>query len=339
LSLVVQYNGRVCLLGEHCDWAGGASLTLPTPLGVRLAIEDGPRSQRETRVRTAVHGQLFETHFPPVGRVEPDGGIMRFAPACAWALSQRGIRLRPATLWVHASLPAARGFSSSAAFCLATLDALSRHAGEPLEAEVLAELAWHVERELLGVPCGRLDQLACVAGAPAFFRWDPQGRAPIRRLEPRVPLHLVIAVFPRARDTTRILNTLRRLRFDDLRRPEEPEGAKAVHEALGVFASTAEAGAHALEVGDRIGLGLAMAQAQAAYEAMARVVPELAAPGLVRAAKGLMEEVGLLGAKFSGAGGDGSVIGLCADADQLGPAQKLLVEQGLPAWPLTLEAL
>jgi galactokinase len=43
LPLVVQYSGRVCLLGEHCDWAGGASLTVPAPLSVVVAV-DAPLS-------------------------------------------------------------------------------------------------------------------------------------------------------------------------------------------------------------------------------------------------------------------------------------------------------
>ena len=54
-------------------------------------------------------------------------------------------------LTVEADLPAGRGLSSSAAFCVAVLDALVRHAGCRLEGRELAALATHVERDLLGV--------------------------------------------------------------------------------------------------------------------------------------------------------------------------------------------
>ena len=33
MTVRVTYPGRIALLGEHCDWAGGASLVVPLAMG------------------------------------------------------------------------------------------------------------------------------------------------------------------------------------------------------------------------------------------------------------------------------------------------------------------
>lgn len=331
MPLVVQYSGRICLLGEHCDWAGGASLTVPAPLAVRVAV-DAPLVADQILLRTALHGDLREQSFPLTGAVQPQGGPLRFAPAAAAALHQRGLRLRPAHLYVHATLPAARGFSSSAAYTLAVLDALSRHAGHALEPDALAELAYVVEHDLLGVPCGRLDPMACAAGAPAFTQWSADGLGHLQRVQPLRPAPLAVGVWRQPRPAAPILASLREHRDADLRAPGDREAAAAVTEALATFAHTAEAGAYALQNGDLGALGAEMDRAQAAYALIAQAVPALAAPQLLPLCRRLRDEHGALGAKFSGAGGDRAVVALGVDEDHAERLRGALAAAGLEAW-------
>lgn len=334
MSIAVRYPGRACLLGEHCDWAGGASLAVPLAEGIRVVAEP---ASRDLRVRSAFEGRLLEDRWPIEGAIERDGGALRFVPAAAAALRANGIQPPPSLLWVDADLPPGRGLSSSAAFCLAILDALARHAGVALEPTRLAALATHVERDLLGVPCGRLDPLACVAGAPVLLRWGPDGDAPLERVRPGAPLHLVIGAFAAPRDTRGILHALHEHFHADLREPSDREAVTAVRAAIATFGSATESGAAALQAGDLRRLGEEMDRCQHAYEAAEAVVPALAAPGLRRAVIGLRER-GALGAKFSGAGGDGSVIALYeTHADARDARSWLGVQPGLQAWTRTLE--
>lgn len=301
-------------------------------MNVRIAVEDADEG---IFVRTALHGELYEQCFPLDIEADPQGGPLKFVPACIAALREVGAHLRPAALWCHASLPAGRGFSSSAAFTLSVLDALARHSGFFIDDIRLAELAWHVEAELLRIPCGRLDPLACVAGSPAFLQWDG-AQAPLRRIAVGRPVHLVLAAFPRPRDTEAILRALSERWRAPLSRPSDPSDIAAVREAISVWGSTATRAARALSDGDLYALGAAMNEAQGAYDRAAEWVPELRAP-LLQGACATLHDAGALGAKFSGAGGDGSLVALAKNARHNEVLAKCLTDLGLTVWKLSLE--
>lgn len=342
MTVRVRYPGRVCLLGEHCDWAGGASLAVPLPLGIDLRAE---RATEGLAVDALLEGELRSRRWalPPV---EPGGGPLAFVPAAAAVLAARGIPLVPTHLHISGDLPAGRGFSSSAAVILATLDGLSRMAGAVLDSATLAELAYQVEHDRLGVACGRLDPLCCATAVPLYigWHWPPPSRRPPatvpsagptavpRALEPGGPFHLVAACFPRPRDTARILSTLQQAWRSDLRDALQSAQARRVCTALTTFAGEAAVGARAVMAGDAATLGRAMDAAQTAYEdELADGFAALRAPALWRTCQALRSH-GALGAKFSGAGGDGSVIALFADEPAARAAVDMLEHEGLLAW-------
>lgn len=333
MTVTVRYPGRICLLGEHCDWAGGGSLVVPLPLGITARAEAGGDG---LQVEAALEGELLVRRLPAAGEVDPAGGALRLVAAAAAALAARGLGPPGAHLRLSSDLPAGRGFSSSAAVTLASLDTLARLAGHTLADGELAELAFHVEHELLGVACGRLDPLACAAAQPLYIRWVPDTRGDhrpaLRRIEPRGRFHLVAGSFPRPRDTPGILSTLQSAWWGDLRDAVAAERARAVRTALDTFADAAATGARALLDGDAPALGACLDQAQHAYEdELADTFAALRAPALWRTCQELRGH-GALGAKFSGAGGDGSVIALLPDAPSARAAVDLLEVRGLAAW-------
>ena len=57
MAIAVRYPGRVCLLGEHCDWAGGASLAAPMSLGVGVVVEPATTG---LRARSGLDGRLLD---------------------------------------------------------------------------------------------------------------------------------------------------------------------------------------------------------------------------------------------------------------------------------------
>lgn len=324
----MRYPGRVCLLGEHCDWAGGSSLSVPLPLGICVEARETDRTEGVT-LETHLQDEWVSGSWDCAGRADPEGGPLRFVPAVLYALAELGMIPPPTALRATSDLPPGRGFSSSAAFTLGVLDALARRGGQRMPAAQLAELAFQVEHGLLGVECGRLDQIACAAGAPVFIRWDG-GAHEVRPVSPHVRFHLVVLAFAAPRDTRTILSALNRHFHGEGDGGEDEIGpGSPVRAAIAAFGLAAEAGAVALEQGDPEGLGNAMNQAQHAYNVhLEERLPELRAP-VLRATCARLVGAGALGAKFSGAGGEGSVVALFSTQEEAVEVKAHLEKEGL----------
>jgi galactokinase len=158
-DVVTWAPGRVNLIGEHTDYSGGLVLPIAIQHGIRL---EAAVAQDEIVLQSAGHDA--------VAPVAADGsgaqarGWVRYAQAVAAELDAVG---RPAiglrgTL--SSDLPAGSGLSSSAALEVAVALALCAVAEFELEPLELALLCQRAELRAVGVPCGILDQAACVLG-------------------------------------------------------------------------------------------------------------------------------------------------------------------------------
>lgn len=149
-TVLVSAPGRVNLIGEHLDYNGGP--VLPFAIERRTVVAAG-RADR-WRVVSALDGQVVE--LDP-GRIEP-GSWTAYLVGVIRALGRTGIALKGADLAVASSVPTGAGLSSSAALTVATARALVGLAGQRVGPEVLAEVAYQAEHDEVGVACGRMDQ-------------------------------------------------------------------------------------------------------------------------------------------------------------------------------------
>jgi mevalonate kinase len=154
----------------------------------------------------------------------------------------------------------------------------------------------------------------------------------MEHIEPKSTLYLVLSSLGAPRDTPSILRTLQGHFYNEPSTLHDPMAVAVVRQALTTFAAEAEMGARALNHGNLVALGHSMNRCQDAYDHMASGLPALRAPSLARAVEGL-QRCGALGAKFSGAGGDGSVISLHPDQAGAEYAQAWLSREiGVSPW-------
>ena len=254
---------------------------------------------------------------------------LRYIAAVSMSVSASGHPCSGGSIEVNSQLPEGRGFSSSAALCVATAQAMLASQGAVLTPRRLARIAYEAERERVGVPCGLLDQLACAFARPLLIDWGE--RTPrIHGVRLGAPLHLVVGTFPEPRDTLAILGRLR-----DLHEGTGLAGeARVVRDTLAGWGQSAQEGAQALADGEIHRLGALMNLAQQSYEEeFASRFDELKAPRL-REACATLREADALGAKFSGAGGDGSVVALAENKAHASALASLLRAMGMEAWSL-----
>lgn len=151
--------GRVNLIGEHTDLAGGPVLPAALDLGIRLEAAAGESIELSSRelsgqARLAANGSSD-------GEIE---GWARYVAAVAAELEALG---RPAVGIegeISSTLPLGAGLSSSAALEVVVGLALCSVADFTLEPLELAQACRRAELRAVGVPCGILDQAASVLG-------------------------------------------------------------------------------------------------------------------------------------------------------------------------------
>jgi galactokinase len=149
--------GRCTLVGEHVDYAGGQVLCVAIQLGIAAAVR---RSTTERFLVASGENVVTRIEAGPRG----DVGDRVLAPVVA--LRERGIAVPGIEVGIAATLPAGAGLASSAALMVAVTAAILRLVGLTMTARDLAAVALSAERDVLGIPCGPLDQRA-VVDAPA----------------------------------------------------------------------------------------------------------------------------------------------------------------------------
>jgi galactokinase len=145
--------GRCTLVGEHVDYAGGQVLCVAVDLGIAAAVR-----RSETGQYLVASG---ETVVVRAG-ADPNGDFADRVLAPVVALRKCGVRVPAVEVGIAASLPAGAGLASSAALMVATATAILRLLGLTMTATDLAAVALSAERDVLGIPCGPLDQRAVV---------------------------------------------------------------------------------------------------------------------------------------------------------------------------------
>ena len=336
--------GRLCLFGEHSDWAATYRDALPEqPPGYCLVMgtDQGLAADAQERADTVE----FETVLPDGRSVESrlpaepaslaaaarDGGFFRYAAGAAAEMMERygagGLALR-----VRADLPVGKGLSSSAAICVLVARAYSSVYGLGLGPRDEVEVAYAGERRT-GSECGRMDQVCAYGQRPTFLRFD-RGELDVDVLEPAAELSLLVVDLRASKDTVRILRELNAC-FPDA----AGEVAAGVRDALGARnESLVRRAREAVCAGDAETLGALMVEAQALFDA--RVAPacdELLAPRLHQVlAHGAARELAF-GGKGVGSQGDGSAQFVARDAaarDELG--LRLERDLGVACLPLTI---
>lgn len=163
--------GRVNLIGEHVDYAGGMSLPFALPQNTAAAV--GRRTDRLLRLVSVPPGtdaaEYTEITLDDVGPGQPDGWA-GYAAGAVWAGLQDGVIPHCDGLDVAlvSDVPVGAGLSSSAALeCSVALAAYELATGRTPGAEDLPRLVaacMRAENEVVGASTGGLDQRSAFYG-------------------------------------------------------------------------------------------------------------------------------------------------------------------------------
>lgn len=346
--------GRINLIGEHVDYNDG--VVLPFAIGPQLAMAAAPNETRIVRIASAGWDRKLAIALDqPLSRGQPEWS--NYIRGVLAGIQQRGITINGFDAVIESDLPHGAGLSSSAALTVGTATLIEALLGRPLPPAEKALLCWRAESDFAGLPCGIMDQFACVFGrenhlllldcrsqALAPIPW-PEDAPAFLIIDTQVKHSLAHTAYAERRqtceDAARTLGvaSLRDWPVGRLREAEarlSPVAFRRVRHVVTEIARTFAA-AEAIRAADWIGLGRLMFASHASLRDDYEVsCPEL--DEVVRLAASIGTAGGLIGCRMTGGGFGGSAIAVVRP-DALDTVQARLQSEYQSRFPLGLSFL
>jgi galactokinase len=308
--------GRICLFGEHSDWAGGHRRTNPelekgyclvagTDQGIYADVK--PHPNKLILKSTSIDGTAIGPYEIPM---EPKYLLEEARLGHLWSY-QAGVAYRIATTYpvrgliienYKTDLPMKKGLSSSAAICVLTARAFNIVYSLGLPTMTEMELAYQGELTASSL-CGRMDQACAFGNHPLLMAFDGD-RFEVQELKVGKDFHFVIVDFKAKKDTIKILNRLNQC-YPFARN----ELDRNVQNLFGPISKSITLKAiKAIESGSDEQLGVLMNEAQRSFDcyAIPACPEELEAPILHKVLGHDALKPYLYGGKGVGSQGDGS---------------------------------
>ncbi len=344
ISLFVP--GRLCLFGEHSDWAGVNRTINPAIVpgcAIVTGVEQGIYATASKNDKFIVksdlpeyEGRIFESEMDmmKLRNVAKEGGFFSYVAGVASYMSEwyhvGGIELTIEKM----TLPMKSGLSSSAAICVLVARAFNELYDLHLNSLGLMNIAYWGEQRTPS-QCGRLDQACAFGVRPVSMIFDGN-EIEVEEISVGKPLHFVFADLCAGKDTVKILNDL-----NSAYPTPKNDKERAVHEALGVDnKKITDLARKYISEGEPEKLGELMIKAQELFdEKVAPMCPEeLTSPVLHSVLNDDKIKEFVFGAKGVGSQGDGTVQFLAkSEQDQKRLMDYLENERKMPAYPLTLQ--
>lgn len=339
--------GRICLFGEHSDWAGGyrrinaeikKGYTLITGTDQGIYAEVKPHPTALVLASTTPEGEKrgpYEIPMEPKALLEEAqrGGFWSYIAGVAHQILThyhvRGLVIDN----YKTDLPMKKGLSSSAAICVLAARAFNRVYDLKMTTRGEMELAYQGE---ITTPsrCGRMDQGCAFGNRPVLMVFDGD-RLDVTELRTSRDMYFVIVDLQAQKDTMEILARLNRsYPF------AENEIEQGVQELLGpINKRMVHQAIETLQAGDAERLGAMMVEAQALFDRHATPAcpEELTAPVLHRILNYEPLKPHIWGGKGVGSQGDGTAQFIArSETDQQAVIEIIERDLEMPCLTLTL---
>lgn len=345
-SIELFVPGRLCLIGEHSDWAGlyrtinasiipGQAIVTGIEQGIYATVEKNDKFIVESDLKS-FKGASFECEMDTekLKKTAAEGGFFSYVAGVASYVNEyykvKGLKIKVTRM----DLPIQSGLSSSAAICV--LVARAFNILYHLHCNTMGEMfiAYYGEQRTPS-RCGRLDQ-ACAYGVNPVSMIFDGNEISVKPLKIKKPLYFVISDLHSHKDTVKILADLNKC-YPFAENDTERKTQEALGEDNQRFIND---GISYLEDGDYEAYGKLMVRYQKNFdEKVAPSCPsELKSPVL----HSLLNDENLTpyiyGSKGVGSQGDGTIQFLAKDEDcQKKVIEYLKKEKNLNGFPLTLK--
>ena len=337
--------GRLCLFGEHTDWAGhyrtmnadilpGASIVTGIEQGIYAEVEKSSIFEMHSdapEIDSVWHDFSCRMNEAELKRVAKSGSFFCYCAGVASYMLEwykvGGVRIRITDM----TLPMKSGLSSSAAICVLVARAFNLLYN--LNLNTLGEMNIAYLGELrTSSRCGRLDQACAFGVKPNLMTFDGD-EIEVKSLNVKKQLYWVFADLCAEKDTIKILSDLNKAYPFASNEAEEN-----LHKALGEWNhDMVNRAIKYMAEGDRESLGKLMSETEEMFDKyIAPMSPALWASKLHEVLHDPQIQPMVYGGKGVGSHGDGSVQFLARSAEDQQRLMDYLNARGMKAYSLTL---
>ena len=326
--------GRICLFGEHTDWAGGYrrvnaalekgyAIIASTNQGLHAEVDPHPAKLiLRTTLSDGTRMEPFEVPMESEALLAEaqKGGFFSYAAGVAYQIlthyQVHGLEINN----YLTDLPSKKGLSSSAATCVLVARAFNRI--YDLKMTVRGEMEYAYIGEITTPSrCGRMDQGCAYGNRPIMMTFDAD-RIDVEEINVSKELYFVIVDLGAVKDTRQIPNQL-----NHCYPFAEDEMQRNVQEYLGpISAGITHEAYEALHRGDALSIGELMKRAQTEFDKHVQpACPEqLTAPVLHKVLGYDPIQPYILGGKGVGSQGDGTAQFIVKDQESQAKAIEII---------------
>ena len=347
MALELFVPGRLCLFGEHTDWAGkyrtmnadivpGASIVTGIEQGIYAEVEKSPifeMCSEAPEIADIWQDFACRMNEAELKNVAKSGSFFSYCAGVASYMLEwyhvGGVKITLKSM----TLPMKSGLSSSAAICVLVARAFNQL--YRLNLNTMGEMNIAYVGELRTASrCGRLDQACAFGVKPNLMIFDGD-EVEVKTLNVKKHLYWVFADLCAEKNTIKILRDLNKgypFASNEMEEREQKalgeENQRIINLAIEYMAK-----------GDAEALGKLMTGAQYLFDtAVAPMCPEeLTSPKLHEVLKDAVIQPWIYGGKGVGSQGDGSIQFLAKDKECQQKLIDYLNSRGMKAYPLTLK--
>ena len=299
---IVESFGRICLFGEHSDWASefhlfnGYAITLPIDQGFTAKVQKSNNFNFITALGDYKAETIEELLICSQNLINP----FRYCCATIYYLKKLfpwigGLKLQT----VKEDLPIKCGLSSSAAICILVVKAMDKLYNLNLNIEQIMDLSFQGER-IARSSCGRMDQIGAFPKGIYKMIFTKKGDLNIQSLKISNNFYFFYVNLGGNKNTLKILNDLRDsyLRSSNLRKYLGQNNIQIIKMAE-----------RFINAGDAKRLGLLLSESQLQFDSLvSNISSELLAPKFHELQDDKELQKYIYGGKEIGSHGDGTAL-------------------------------
>ncbi len=169
---IARAPGRLDVMGGIADYSGARVLELPLACSTSALVQPQSARRCDIATRRGERWDLFRIELPLAEPMQlaawfRENAAERWASYVVGVVQALWARSTPAgglRILVDSTVPEGRGVASSAALEVAVATAVAASSGVEISATELAALCQRVENEVVGAPCGIMDQMTSACG-------------------------------------------------------------------------------------------------------------------------------------------------------------------------------